>query len=298
MRIRALKIFCDVAKYRSISKGAEINRVSQSSISQLLRSFEKDLGVTLIDRSRRPFQLTREGGIFLEGCREIVNRYTDLMVELKTVGPSVKPVLKVACIFSVGLKYMSICSEKFSRLFPSAGIKIEYLHPYRVYETVLEEEADLGIVSFPQPNRELSIIPWREEQMVLACHPEHPLAVRKRIGVGRISGESFVAFDADLPIRAEVDRYLRRNGVQIKPVLEFDNIESIKRAVENGSGISILPRPALDQELGAGALAAVPFNKSGFVRPLSLIHRRKKELDASMEGFIEILKAETAGSFH
>lgn len=298
MRIKALKIFCDVAKHQSVSKGAEINRVTQSSISQLLRSFEKDLGVKLIDRSRRPFQLTGEGRIFLEGCREIVNRYTDLMAELKTAGPSLKPLVKVACIYSVGLKYMSICSETFSQTFPSTGIKIEYLHPHRVYESVLEEDADLGIVSFPQPSRELSLIRWRDEQMVLACHPEHPLAGRKRIAIGKISGEDFVGFDRDLVIRTEVDRHLRRNRVEVKTVLEFDNVESIKRAVETGSGVSILPGPTLEQEVRAGTLAAVGFSKRDFVRPLGIIHLRKRELNDSVNGFIEILKKETAWSLH
>jgi DNA-binding transcriptional LysR family regulator len=189
---------------------------------------------------------------------------------------------------------MSQYVERFSLAHPHVRVHIEYLHPDRVYENVLNESVDLGVISFPQSRREFSIIPWRTETMVLACSPEHRFAKLSHISPAQISGEKFVGFDKNLVIRKEIDRFLKRHNVEVEVVLEFDNIEAIKRAVEIASGISILPRPTLDREIGSGTLIAVPLTSKEFVRPLGIIHRRGKKFNANIIRFIELLKMEEA----
>jgi DNA-binding transcriptional LysR family regulator len=289
VQIGALKIFCDVARLRSFSRGAEQNEVTQSTASQTVQHLEEHLGVVLIERSHRPLELTREGKIFLEGCREIVSQYEGLERLVKKAHEQTSSIVRVAAIYSVGLGDMSHYIQKFSAAAPQARVQMEYLHPGRVYESVLEEQVDFGIISFPQPRRELTVIPWRNEPMALVCHPGHRLAQEEKVSLKQIEGERFVAFERDLVIRREIDRLLRKHKVSVDVAFEFDNVEAIKRAVEVNSGISILPRPTLEREVSSGALAAVALGTKNLVRPLGIVHRRGKKLYPSTMQFIELL---------
>ena len=290
MQIDTLKIYCDVARLRSFSRAAEASGVLQATASLTVQRLEKHLGVTLIDRSCRPWKLTRPGRIFYDGCREVLDRYYALESEVRGNQVAAETVVRVAAIYSVNLRDMSRCVQRFNEMQPRARVALEYLHPRRVCEHVLNDEVDLGIISFPQGQRDLTVIPWREEPMVMACHPEHRLAKAKKIAVKQLAGESFVGFDADLVIRKKIDGFLREHGVEVKVKLTFDNIEAVKRAVEVGSGVAILPRPTLEHELQAKTLVAVPFFTPSFVRPLGIVYRHGRQLYPNARTFVELLR--------
>lgn len=291
MQIDTLKVFCDVVRLRSFSLGAEANRVLQATASLTVQRLEKHLGVTLIDRSCRPWKLTREGRIFYDGCRRLLEDYYALEGKVRGNQVAADSLVRVAAIYSVNLQDMSRSVRQFTEQRPGARVKLEYLHPSRVCERVLNDEADLGIISFPQTQREFKVIPWRDEPMVLACHPQHRFAREPRLAVKQLDGESLVGFDADLVIRKKIDGFLRHEGVEVKVVLTFDNIEAVKRAVEAGSGVAILPRPTLGHELQAGTLAAVPLAGPPFVRPLGIVYRRGRRLYPNTEAFVAVLQS-------
>jgi DNA-binding transcriptional LysR family regulator len=289
MQIESLKVFCDVVRLHSFSQGAAVNHVLQSSASQTIHQLERHLGTVLIDRSCRPWKVTAEGKVFYDGCREIVDRYTAIEDAVKKTHDAKAAVVRVAAIYSVGLGDMNQCIQQFETQHPHAHVQIEYLHPNRVYERVLNAEADFGIVSFPPARRDLTRIPWRQERMIVVCSPQHPFARQKKITTTQLAGEKFVGFDKDLVIRREVDRHLKQLNVTVDVVLEFDNVEAIKRAVEVGSGISILPEPTVQREVAAAALVAVPLAGKEFARPVSIIHRHGKKLYANAASFVELL---------
>jgi DNA-binding transcriptional LysR family regulator len=220
----------------------------------------------------------------------MLEAYYALESEVRGNLAAANTVVRVAAIYSVNLHDMSRCVRRFSELRPHARVELEYLHPSRVCERVLNDEVDLGIISFPQGRRDLTVIPWRDEPMVVACHPQHRLAREKRLAPKRLAGEALVGFDAGLVIRKKIDAFLRGHGVEVKVVLTFDNVEAVKRAVEVGSGVAILPRPTLEHELQAGTLAAVPFSPQNFVRPLGIVYRRGRQLYPNAEAFIELLQ--------
>jgi len=291
MHIDTLKIFCDVVRLRSFSRGAEANGVLQATASLTVQRLEKHLGVTLIDRSCRPWKLTREGQVFFDGCRDLIESYYALENEVRGKPVAADKVVRVAAIYSVNLRDMSRCVARFSESRPQARVALEYLHPSRVCERVLNDEVDLGIISFPEERRDLTVIPWRDEPMVVACPPQHRLAGLKKIAVKQLAGEPFVGFDADLMIRKKIDAFLREHGVEVKVKLTFDNIEAVKRAVEVGSGVAILPQPTLEHELQAKTLAAVPFSTQRFVRPLGIVCRLGHRLYPNAQAFVELLQA-------
>jgi DNA-binding transcriptional LysR family regulator len=290
MQIDTLKIYCDVVRLRSFSRGAEANNVLQAAASLTVQRLEKHLGVMLIDRSCRPWKPTREGQIFYDGCREVLEHYYEIEGEVRGRQTAAETEVRVAAIYSANLRDMSQCVRRFNELQPQARVKLEYLHPSRVRERVLNDEVDLGILSFPQERRDLTVIPWRNETMVLACHPQHRLARMKTVAVKQLAGEPFVGFDPDLVIRKKIDGFLRKQGVEVKVVLTFDNVEAVKRAVEVGSGVAILPRPTLEHELQANTLAAVPLSPPNFVRPLGIVYRHGRRLSANTRAFIELLQ--------
>jgi DNA-binding transcriptional LysR family regulator len=292
MHLRFLKIFCDIVDLRSFSRAANANGVSQSNASQIVHQLEERMRVQLIDRSKRPFVVTPEGKRFHEGARVIVQRYADLEREVRSLHESVAARLTVASIYSVGLAHMSGCLREFLAAHPNADVRLEYLHPHRVYEAVDSGQADIGLVSYPEESPSLATIPWRTEPMVLVCYPQHPFTKRRGVPLEVLRGEPLVAFQAGLKIREEIDRALALHKVQPRVALEFDNIETIKRAIEIGAGISLLPEPTISREIESGSLVQIALEGETLVRPLGIIHRRDRKLSETAEQFIQLLQSQ------
>src|SRR4051795_5832086 len=294
MHLRFLKTFCDIVDLGSFSRAAKANGVSQSNASQIVHHLEERLGVQLIDRSKRPFVVTTEGKRFHEGARVIVQRYDDLEREVRSLHEATAARLTVASIYSVGLAHMSGLLRQFLSLQPRADVRFEYLHPHRVYEAVDQGQADLGLVSYPEESASLATIPWRTEPIVLVCYPQHPLAKRRSVSLKMLRNEPFVAFQEGLKIREEIDTALAANDVSVRVALAFDNIETIKRAIEIGAGISLLPTPTVAREVDAGTLVQIPVEGVFLVRPLVMIHRRDRKLSETARQFIQLLQSQAA----
>ncbi len=292
MTLEQLKLFRDIAQTRSVSRGAQANGVSQSAASQHLQEVERLLGVELLDRSTRPLGLTEAGRLYYEFCRDVLRREQEFLEALDRLKGKLEGEVRVAAIYSVGILDMSRLEQELKRRLPQAQLMVEYLRPEKVYEAVQSEQADLGIVSYPESTREVAALPWREEKMMVAMAPAHPLAARKELKVSELDGVDFVAFDADLKVGAEVERYLRRNGVEVNVVMHFDNIPSMKEAVALGTGVSILPARVLARDIEEGRLVAIPIRGCKLVRPLGVIRLRRRKLNRAAEVFLELLKEE------
>jgi len=293
MHIESLKIYCDVVDRRSFSRAADDNGISQSTASQAVHHLEKRLDALLLDRSKRPFVLTPEGERFYEGCRRIVREYEELEQDVRSLHNESARRLVVASIYSVGLAHMSAFMRQFSAKYPSAQVRLDYMHPDRVYEAVESGDVDLGLVSYPEDSRDVTTIPWRSEPIVLVCHPQHRLAGEQSISLTELSGEPLIAFESGLRIRSEIDRALMLNKVEVKLSMEFDNIETMKRAVEINEGVSLLPLPTVARETAAQTLTKVSLNGVQLTRPLGIIHRRDHELNELARQFVESLQTES-----
>lgn len=296
MQLETLKLFCDAVRLRSISRGASESGVTQSAASQAIQQLETELDVRLLDRSRRPLQPTQEGRGFYEACRTLLADFERARSTLAASRQRVEGTVRVAAIYSVGLHDMSRHMQPFMAAHPHARVLLQCLHPHRVVEAVLGDEADLGILSYPPASRALTVLPLREEPMVLVCHPSHRLARRRAAGAADLQGERFVAFDHDLAIRRAIDRVLKRAGVRVDVVMQFDNIETIKQAIAIAAGVSILPRAAVAKEAGIRTLATVPLAIGGLVRPIAIIHRRGKRLTPAVARFVEVLRKADDGA--
>jgi DNA-binding transcriptional LysR family regulator len=295
VNLDTLRLYCDVVRLRSFSRGAAANSVSQSAASQAIQQLEAELDVALLDRSRRPPQATEEGRGFYEACRTLLQGFDKARADLAASRQRVEGTVRVAAIYSVGLHDMSRHMQPFMAAYPQARVLLECLHPHKVVEVVVNDEADVGILSYPLATRALTVLPLRSEPMALVAHPSHRLARRRLVSAADLNGEKFVAFDHDLPIRKAIDRALKQHGVKVEVVMEFDNVETIKQAIGINAGVSILPRPTVLKEIGIRTLAAAPLAIAGLARPIGIIHRRGKRLTPAVAAFIDLLKkADTA----
>ena len=290
MHLRDLDLFCEVAHLGSFSKAAKAHGMSQPAASEIVKSIEEHLGCELLNRSVRPLELTPEGHIYYAGCRQLLDEYRRLEDRVlqrrdKVVGP-----VRVGAIYSVGLLQMDGYVREFERLYPDAALDLQYLHPEEVLARVVSEEVDLGLMSFPPKRSDLNCIPWQDQPIVVVVPPEHSLAKRDWLKAEELEGENLVGFTADLQMRTETDKWLKQAKVHVNVVHAFDNIENIKRAVEVGSGIALLPVPTVRREAELGSLVAIPLEDVTWFRRLALIHKRPKPFTTAITRFLELLQ--------
>ncbi len=294
MGVEHLRLFRDIAQSRSLSKAASLNDVSQSAVSQHVQELERELGVTLLDRSTRPLAVTDAGRLYADLCRDILRRWEEFEAALGRLKTEVEGTVRVASIYSVGLSEMSQLEHEFQRLHPEARIEVEYLRPEKVLEAVVNDHADLGLMSYAEPNKDITVLPWREEQMVVAASPYHPIAQMAEVKPQDLDGVDFIGFDEDLPIRRNIDRFFRDQHVHVNLRLHFDNLQMIKEAVAHGSGVSIMPARIMEAEVAQGRLIPIPLAAPELYRPVRIIHRRKKRFQQAAQAFLQLLQQQPA----
>jgi len=290
MQIESLKVFCDLAETESFTKAAQINAVTQSAVSQQISSLERTFKSLLIERSKKKFRLTREGQVLYDYSKQIIQTYESLHSKLQDLKDIISGTIRVATIYSIGLHDLPPYIKKFMKSYPTVNVHVEYRRANQVYEDVMSNIVDMGLVAYPQKDSKLEIIPLRKEPLVLICHPQHPFAKQKNLKLKALSGQKIIGFEPDIPTRKALDKIFREYGVEAKLVMEFDNVETVKRAVEIDAGISIVPIGTVTQEINKNTLAAVEIEDGEFFRPLAAIYKKNKVLSPAMKQFLSILK--------
>jgi DNA-binding transcriptional LysR family regulator len=136
----------------------------------------------------------------------------------------------------------------------------------------------------------MEIVALRKEPLILICHPQHPFAKLKTVKLKALTGQNVIGFEPDIPTRKALDKILKEHGVEVKHVMEFDNVETVKRAVEIDAGVSIVPQGTISQEIAKQTLVAVDIEDGDFFRPIAAIYKKNKVLSPAMKQFLTILK--------
>ncbi len=292
MQIESLKVFCDLAETESFTRAAQINGVTQSAVSQQISSLERQFKSLLIERSKKKFRLTREGQVLYEYSKQIIQTYEGLFAKLQEIKNVISGAIRVATIYSIGLHDLPPYLKKFLKGYPTVNVHVEYRRSNQVYDDVLSNVVDLGLVAYPNKDPKLEVIPLRKDVMVLICHPEHLLAKRKTVKLAELNGAKFIGFQPDIPTRQAIDKVLKEHEVQVQHVMEFDNIETVKRAVEINAGVSIVPQGTVEREISKQTLVETRLEDVEFHRPLAAIYKKNKVLSPAMKQFISILKGD------
>ena len=290
MQIESLKMFCDLAETKSFTKAAQINGVTQSAVSQQISSLETKFAATLIERSKKKFTLTKEGETLYKYSNQIVQSYDELRHKIQEIQNVVTGAIKVVTIYSIGLHELPPYLKKFLKKHPTVNVSVEYRRATQLYEDIISGMADIGLVAYPQKDPRLQVTSLAEDMLVLICHPDHPLAQKPRVKLSEIVSHKFIAFEPDIPTRRAIDKILRDRNVEVDHAMEFDNIETVKRAVEIDAGISIVPRSPVSQEVAKKTIAMVEIEDEQFYRPLAAVHKKNKVLSPAMKEFLALLK--------
>ncbi len=289
MHIENFKIFIDLVEKKSFSKAAKLNKITQSAVSQQIKVLEKHYNITVIDRSHKNFSMTSEGEKLFESAREIINKYEKMSAEILALKDVVCGTIHISTIYSIGLHELPPYIKNFLRDYPTVNVKVEYRRSNLVYDDILGKSADLGIVAFPIKLKQLEILPFREDKLSLVCSPEHRLANKKEIDIKEIKDQKFISFDKDIPTRKAIDLIFKEKKISVETVMEFDNVETIKRAVEINAGVSIIPEITASQEVNLGVLKTVKIKGKKFKRPLAIIYLKGRHLTPAMHKFIGML---------
>lgn len=281
-------MFRDVASLRSFSQAAKARGMSQPAVSHAIHQLEEYFGLTLIDRSKRPLELTEAGQTYYDGCQRLLDDFQQLEDSVREMGARVAGRVRVAAIYSVGLLEISVLLADFEQRFPEIAVDIDYCHPDKVYQRVAGGEVDFGLVSHPKKTGEFESTLWQTQSMVIVAAPSSAWAGRKSVALAELSDCSFVALTPELGTRREIDKALKSAGAEVDIRVEFDNIDTVRRAVADGAGVSILPRATVRREIESGTILAFEIDGDPLVRPLGVIQKKQHHLSSAAN---EVMKA-------
>jgi DNA-binding transcriptional LysR family regulator len=291
MQLESLKMFCDVVETGSFSRAAQINHVTQSAVSQQIRALENRYEQKLLSRSARQVTPTPAGERLFRGCKEILARFAEVESEIREQSAEVQGTATISTIYSVGLHELSNIQRSLLKSHPKVNMRLNYRRNDQVYDDIIMGAAEIGIVAYPQPRAGVDIIPFRDDRLVVVCAPTHPFASKGKVSLNALSGVPFIAFDREAPTRKAIDRLFKDRGLDLNPVMEMDNVETIKRAVEMGLGVSVLPSATVHHELATGTLVSKPFAEGPFTRPIGLLVRKGKYLDRASQAVLDAFKS-------
>ena len=296
MQIETLKVFCDLVESRSFSRAATRNFLTQSAVSQQIKNLESRFETQLLRRDGKTVTTTPAGRILYERSRTILENFEHMQLEMKSTGQDMAGSVRVAAIYSVGLYEISVVVKTFLKIYPKVNLDVEYTKGARVYEYCLQGAVDMGIVTYPESRQGLQIMPLPADKLVLICAPDHLFARRHQIDIRKLNGQNYIAFEKGMASQRALDRIFREHDIQVRMVMEFDNIETIKRSVEIGAGVSIVPLLSVQKEVQSGALAQVNFAQKTFYRQLGIIVRKRQLLSPAARKFIDLLQNPQKGS--
>ena len=292
MHIETLKVFCDVVETGSFSMAASQNFITQSAVSQQLRTLESKYHCKLLERGRSGAKPTPAGQILYQASREILEKYREIDTQLQESAKVVSGSLRIAIVYSVGLHELPPYLKEYLRDFPQVNVHVDYSRPNKTYDDAIAGRVDLGIVAYPAKHPQVVVVPFREDRLVVVCPPDHPLSTQRKVSISRLDGEAFVGFERDISTRKATDQLFKDRNVNVRYVGEFDNIETIKRAVEIGQGIAVIPLASVQHELEQGTLKVVHLSDETIMRPLGIVHKKGRHLSPAAMKFIDVLRRE------
>ena len=289
MHVENFKIFSDLVDSASFSRAAKLNGITQSAVSQQLRAMEKHFNILIVDRSQKQFRLTREGHKLYDSAKEIIYIYDKLSSELQEMKKIISGTIHISTVYSIGLHELPPYIKKFMSIYPEVNVRVEYRRANMVYEDILTNSIDLGLIAYPQKHKQLEVLPFHDDELILACNPEHPFAHAGEVDIQELDKQKIIGFEPDIPTRKATDKIFKDSNVDVDLVMEFDNVETVKRAVEINAGIAIIPKTTVIREEAQGLLKVVTFKNQTYNRPLALIHRKGRVQTPAMKKLIDLL---------
>ncbi len=288
-----LKVFCIVAETKSFSRASEIIRLTQPAVSLQIQALEEMYGTKLFNRSGCVITLTKAGEMLYKYAKEINGLYASAEKEIGGVTGLVKGVISVGASSTIGNYVIPAVVSDFKRRYPKVGIHIHIGNTKAVVDFLNAGSVDIGLVEGDVNKQKLLIEKLIPDEMVLVLSPYHHLAKKSSISIMELSKEPLIFREEGSGTRQAIEKYLSKHGMSqqnLKISLVMGSTESIKGAVEEGLGTSILSRWATKKEAKYGSLKQAVFKEEKFVRDFSMVYRKAKEPSHTVEQFMGFLR--------
>lgn len=289
MDINQLEVLVTVARERSFSRAAEVLNRTQPAISQAIRRLELEVGEKLFDRSSKDGTLTFAGEVLLDYARQMLNlRYSaqSALVEMRNLHYG-----KVTLSANEHTVFFLLpVIEEFRRLHPLIKVEVQRGVASRIPKQITAREVELGIIAFSPHDDSVRSIQVATDELTLVVAPSHRLAGKKEVSIVDLGDESFVAHNAPSPYRQKVIESFEKYNTRLQISVELPSLEAIKKLVENGVGVALVPRLTAQSEIESGQLIALSVKEMKLERKLNIIYRRNSELSHAAKAFLKIAR--------
>lgn len=283
------KTFVDTARSGSVKAAAAKNYVTQPAVTQHIHQLEQKLECRLFERQHKKMSLTPCGKLFLSTAEQILRAYKDSKVRLRELNQKVSGTIRIATIYSIGLYQLQSIVRKFLKKFPKIEVHLEYQPFGKIYDLLVEQNIDFGFVAHPKKRQGVITEIFDEEELVLAQSPEHRTLPRKKLDLRELHDAKFVTFSSGTPTREHIDDFFQSKGIYPKVVNEYDNIETLKSAIQLGMGCSIVPKNTLSRELKDKIIEIIPVEGLKLKRPLGILLLKDKVLSQGARAFYDMI---------
>ena len=289
MDINQLEVLVTVARERSFSRAAEALHRTQPAISQAVRRLEQETGEKLFDRSSKDGTLTAAGEVLLDYARQMLNlRYTAQNAIKEMANLQQGKVTISANEHTVF--YLLPVIQRFRKEHPLIKIEVQRGVASRIPKEIIAREVELGVISFPPSDPSLKAIAVLTDELSLIVAKDHRFAKLASVSVKDLGDESFVAHNAPSPYREKVIETFAKHKTRLNIAVELPSLEAIKRLVERGEGVALVPRLSAEDEIANGRLIGLSVREMKFERKLNIVYRRNSVLSHAAKAFLKIAK--------
>jgi DNA-binding transcriptional LysR family regulator len=289
MDINQLEVLVTVARERSFSRAAEVLQRTQPAISQAIRRLEEDLGETLFDRSSKDGTLTFAGQVLLDYAEQMLNlreHATTALAEMRSLQHGKVTIsANEHTVF-----YLLPVIEQFRERYPLIKIEVQRGVASRIPKQITAREVELGVISFEPHDETLRSVHVLDDELVLIVSPKHRLAAQKTVSIKDLADENFIAHNAPSPYRQKVIESFAKHKTKLNITVELPSLEAIKRLVEVGTVVALIPRLTATAEIASSRLCALAVREMKLERKLNIIYRRNSELSHAAKAFLEVAR--------
>jgi DNA-binding transcriptional LysR family regulator len=289
MDINQLEVLVAVAQEKSFSRAAETLHRTQPAVSQAIRRLETELGEPLFDRSSKDGTLTGAGQVLFEFAQQMLNLRQHAHSALKELKDLHRGKLSLSAN-EYTVMYLLPVIPVFRARHPHIKIEVKRSLASRIPSEILGRETEIGIMSFKPNDPTVAAVPVLMDELALIVAPDHPLAGKTTVSVRELGAEAFIAHNVPSPYREKVVRTFEKYKTPLNISMELPTLEAIKRFVERGMGVALVPRLAAQTEIARGQLAALTVREMKLERRLHLVYRKGASLSHAARAFLRVAR--------
>ena len=290
MDVRDLQVFLSVAKHLNYTRAAEEVNLSQPSVSVRMRELERDLGSKLFEQLGKKIALTEAGQLLVPYATRIIATMSDARQAIDELQGLERGLLRIGASTTPGMYLIPQTIAHFKRHYPKIEVHLSVKDTRQIEDGVIRNEFDFGFVGGHLAGDEVDVLPWMTDHLVLVVPSNHLLARKKSVKAADLRKERFILREAGSATRAAVAHHLKKADLEVETVMEMENPESVKKAVQSGLGIAFISKFAVETELKAKSLVAVRVTGLDINRELKIVYRKDKHLGRAAQTFIELAR--------